>query len=387
MRSATPTTEWLDHARRLAPIVLAWRDDGERERQLPQPVYEALRAERLFRLLLPARFAGEAASLDTALAVIEEVSRQDGAAGWNLMIGMTGALFAETLPERGAQEVFGPDPDRPLVGTFAPTGKAVPTDGGHRLSGRWAFASGCQHATWLVAGGIVVDDAPDSGSRPPERRMFVLPAEDCEILDTWTTSGLRGTGSHDFQVADAFVPNHRSFVVVREGESRPGQVSMRSFLAQASAMLAAVALGIARDAIDSFRELASAKTPTGGTTTLGTQHTTHEKVGLAEALVQSTRAFVAATLGEVAAVAAVGGEISEELSARTRLASAFATRSAAEAVDLMYTAGGGSSVYATSRIERCFRDVHMVTQHMAVAPSNIEMAGQYYLGLGLQQRR
>ena len=133
--------------------------------------------------------------------------------------------------------------------------------------------------------------------------------------------------------------------------------------------------------------MAGTKTPTRATSLLASQHTTQERVGRAEALLQSARAFIYQAAGEVEAALQTGKEIPEEVSTTARLAAAHAAHSAAKAVDLMFTAAGGTAVYTTSRLDRCFRDVHMVTQHIAVAPSNIEMAGQYYLGLGYQERR
>jgi indole-3-acetate monooxygenase len=151
--------------------------------------------------------------------------------------------------------------------------------------------------------------------------------------------------------------------------------------------VAAVALGIARDAIDSFTALARTKTPALATSTLATQHTTHERVGRAEALRRAARAFLYDTVRELPYSPTWFEALSEDLRARIRLASAHAAQSAAEAVDLMFNAAGTTATYTSSRLERCFRDVHVATQHVAVAPSNIEMVGQYLLGLGLQARR
>ena len=151
--------------------------------------------------------------------------------------------------------------------------------------------------------------------------------------------------------------------------------------------MAAVALGIARDAIDSFKELAATKTATLATSPLATQHTVQERVGRAEALLGSGRAFLYETVRELPLSPNWSEAVSDEVSARVRLASAHAAQSAAAAVDLMWNTAGTTTIYAGSRLERCFRDVHVATQHIAVALSNIEMAGQYFLGFGLQMRR
>jgi alkylation response protein AidB-like acyl-CoA dehydrogenase len=150
--------------------------------------------------------------------------------------------------------------------------------------------------------------------------------------------------------------------------------------------VAAVGLGIARAAIDDFVELASAKIRHAGTTSVARQQTVQDRVGRAEALVRSARAYLLDTV-EGSSPPGLTETISERVSPEVRLASAHAAQCGAEAVDLLFAAAGISAVYSTSRLGRCFRDVHLVTQHIQVAPSNIEMAGQYFLGLGLELRR
>jgi alkylation response protein AidB-like acyl-CoA dehydrogenase len=215
---------------------------------------------------------------------------------------------------------------------------------------------------------------------------MLWPKSDCEILDTWFTTGLRGTGSHDFQAFNVFVPAARCVQMRPTGPNEPGVLSMRNAFARAAPLVAAVGLGVARAAIDAFVELASGKTPHAGTTSLARQQTTQERVGRAEALVRSSRAYLYETVRASSALA-LGEGATEQLSAEVRLASAHAAHCAAEAVDLMFRAGGINALYSSSPLDRCFRDVHMVTQHIQVAESNIEMVGQYFLGLGLQLRR
>lgn len=221
----------------------------------------------------------------------------------------------------------------------------------------------------------------------PDMRAFFLPVGECEILDTWHTAGLRGTGSHDWQVTDVLVPEERTFPILRDGPSAPGTLSTRDFFTYGGARVAAVALGIAREAIDAFTTLAQTKTPVLATSPLATQPTMHERVGRAEALLRAGRAFLYETVRALPYSPTWSEALSEDQRARIRLASAHAAQSAAEAVDLMFNAAGTTAIYVSSRLERCFRDVHVATQHVLVAPSNIEMVGQYCLGLGLQVRR
>ena len=221
----------------------------------------------------------------------------------------------------------------------------------------------------------------------PDVRTFFVPMGACEVLDTWHTAGLRGTGSHDWQVTDVFVPEAQSFPVLFDGPSAPGVLSLRDFAAYAGPRVTAVALGIARDAIDTFTALARTKTPAMATSPRVTQHTMHERVGRAEALLRAGRAFLYETVRALPYSPTWSEALSDALRASIRLASTHAAQSAAEAVDLMFNAAGTTAIYVSSRLERCFRDVHVATQHVLVAPSNIEMVGQYVLGLGLQWRR
>lgn len=175
-------------------------------------------------------------------------------------------------------------------------------------------------------------------------------------------------------------------LLVGEG-GEPRAFYLKTFLAYAALSVASVALGIGRDAMESFRDVAARKIPAAGTSTLATQHSVHERIGHAEALLSAARAFLTETVRTLPVPPNCTVPLSDDLSARARLASAYATQSAAEAVDLVFNAAGTSAIALSGRLARCFRAVHVVQQHVAVAPSYIEMVGQYLLGFGLQARR
>jgi alkylation response protein AidB-like acyl-CoA dehydrogenase len=375
---------WLDRARALEPAVAQWRDAGEQRRHMPDELFQVIRDTGIFRLALPKHLGGEGADLETLMLVMEELSRQDGATGWNVHIALFQSIFFTALPLEGAAEVLAAGPDGVSAGTGAPFGKAVPVAGGYRVSGRWPYASGCHHADWFVAGCMV--HARDTAD-PPVRIGVFVPARDCEIIDTWDTGGLRGTGSHDFQITDVLVPERRTFIMGAFPRTEPGKLSQRGFGALTGVETSVVGLGIARCAIESFKALAKQKTPYTGTTVLANLHPVHEKVGRAEALLRSGRAFLYETARLVEASLSANGEVSDELLAITRLAASQATENAVQATALMYTTGGGSAAYRSSRLDRCLRDIHVAQQHFRLAPDNFEIAGQYFLGFGLQGRR
>jgi alkylation response protein AidB-like acyl-CoA dehydrogenase len=382
--------DWVEKARALEPEVAKWRDVGEAQRRLPAELFQVFNSEGFFRLTLPRALGGTQIEVATLAEIIEEVARQDGAVGWNVMICSLGGCLADYLSDAAVQEMF--TPGDVWVGSFAPTGEAVPVQGGYRAKGRWSFGSGCQNATWLSGGFLVMDEGkprlnPDGS---PHVQLLFFPRSQAQILDTWDTAGLRGTGSHDYQVEDVFIPADRGFplgLFFAGPEPRPGRAYPHPFLPTVCApVMAAVALGIAREAIDSFTALATSKIRRGGTT-LAQQQTVHLKLGEAEALVRSARAYLYETARRVDSSTELSPDEAQELAAGVRLAGSHIVQCATKAVDLMFEAGGGSSIYKASPLERCFRDVHMVSHHVLVSPEGIEMAGQYLLGLGLQFRR
>jgi alkylation response protein AidB-like acyl-CoA dehydrogenase len=383
------TGDWVTRTRALAPVVEKWRDTAERERSLPRPLFEALRDAGIFRMWTPGAVGGSEVDEVTALLAIEELSRQDGSVGWNAMVASNTAVIASYLPPAGLREVYGCSPSTVIAGALLPKGSASQAVNGFRLSGRWTFASGCHQSDWMVACSTVMENGAPRlrADGRPDVRSFFLPVHECEIFDTWHTAGLRGTGSHDWQVTDAFVPEERTFPILFDGPGERGALLVRDFANYAVARVAAVALGIARDAIDSLLKLARTKTPTVATSTLANQHTVHERVGRAEALLRAGRAYLFETVRALPYGPTWSEPLSDDLRAAIRLAGAHAGQCAAEAVDLMFNTAGTTGIYTSSRLERCFRDVHVATQHINVAQSNIEMVGQYLLGLGLQFRR
>jgi indole-3-acetate monooxygenase len=366
----------------LAPAIRERGDEIEQGRRVPVDLVRRLADAGAFRMCVPRALGGGEADVGTLLAVIEEISRADGSAGWIVMIGATSGLISGYLPRDVAHEIYG-RPDVVTGGVFAPRGSAVAVDGGFRARGRWAFGSGSEHCAWLLGGCLVVD-----GGKPrllergiPDSRMMLFPAADVRIIDTWNVAGLRGTGSHDFEVTDVFVPAERSVSLITDRPRADGPLYRFPVFGLLALGIAAVALGIARTAIDELVAIAAGKTPTGSKRVLGERGVVQMQVAQAEAALQSSRAWLRAAVDEAWEGARTSGRMSVAQRATLRLAATEATIRAATAVDLMYDAGGGTSIYATSPLQRCFRDVHVVTQHAMVAPSTYELTGRLLLGL------
>jgi len=372
----------IEAARGLKPEIDAVREELDRRRQLPLALVEALRAAGMFSLWLPGTLGGPALNVVDFVKVIEELARFDGSVGWCASIGACYSRLAGCLAPEVAAKVF--DGGRSvLAGTLNPTGKAEVVPGGYRVTGRWAYGSGIEHSTWTIGNCVVQDgDVPRlETSGAPEVRLMIFPTKATEIIDTWHVGGLRGTGSHDYRVADLFVAQDHSLQGFTPAPTVPGTLYSLPMTTVFGVSIAAVPLGIARAAIDALVDLAHVKTPMGSKVMLRDKSAIQAGVGRAEALLRSARAFLFETVQELWDEVDGGAPASMRKRALVRLANAQAAAASAEAVDLMHNAGGGTSVYESNRLERCFRDVHAATQHIAVATSNYELSGRVLLGL------
>ncbi len=367
-------------AETIAPLA----DRIEEGRRLPAEAVRALSDAGAFKMLVPRLYGGSEASLVTFVRVLEEIARADGSAGWIAMIGATSGLMSAYLEAPAAREIYSPD-DAVTSGVFAPMGRAERVDGGFKVSGRWSFASGCEHSPWRMGGALVLGAAgPETlPSGIPDVVSMIFRADETEVIDTWSTSGLRGSGSHDLEVKNVFVPTSRSFSLF-SGAPRvehEGALYRLPFFGVLAAGVAAVALGIARNAIDTVITLAKAKHPLGAKRGLAHRELVQLQVARAEAKYRGARAFLleAATNAEAEVVSARQGSLATR--ALLRLAASHATTEAAAAVDLAYETGGGTSIYSKSPLQRCFRDVHVATQHIMVSPTATTLVGRILLGL------
>jgi alkylation response protein AidB-like acyl-CoA dehydrogenase len=381
----TSPSSFLDAVRVLAPQIQASVEDSEQTRQLHLPLVEAMAQAGLYRLWIPRTLGGEEADPMTFVRVVEAVAQVDGATGWCLMIGGGCGIFGGYLPAAAARAIYGSDPLVITGGAFRPLGQAVVVEGGYRVTGRWLFGSGCQHCAWLVGGCRIFD-----GEQPrlqadgtPVTRILFFPTATCEILDTWYTAGLRGTGSHDYAVAELFVPAAHA-LSFREPPVQPGPLYALPTLALLTTAVAAVPLGIARHAIDTLVALAGSKSVSRSPQVLSQHAMVQADIGRAEALLRSGRAFLYETLSEAWQVVTAGELLTVTQRAMLWLAATQATTAAMQAVDLMFRAGGSASIYTSSPLERCVRDIRTAGQHVSVVPSNYEMVGQALLGFDMR---
>jgi alkylation response protein AidB-like acyl-CoA dehydrogenase len=264
-------------------------------------------------------------------------------------------------------------------GELFPRGTASPVEGGYRVTARWPFGSGSGHAKWLLGGSLV---SPTEGSdERPQARMFFFPREEVTIHDTWQVSGLRGTGSNDFEVTGQFVPARRTCPIGGGKVWASGPLYRFPLYGLLALGVASVSLGIARAAIDELHELATAKTPTGSTRLLAERASAQSGLAEAEALLRSARAFMRETVTTAQARAESGDRLTLNERALLRLSATTAAQNCARAVDICYNLGGASSIYAQNPLQRHFRDVHTVTQHVMVGQPTLEVAGRVFLDI------
>jgi indole-3-acetate monooxygenase len=380
MPTATAGRILAKEAQGFRPRILAERDRIEAGRRLPEDLTRDLARAGFFRMCLPSAYGGLDLDPMEAMLVYEELARADASVAWCVWNGNVNWTTGR-LPKETAQAIF-VDPDMILANSTRPSGKAVVVEDGYRVTGRWALVSGCQLSAWFILMcGVQEDGKPRvTASGTPELRFMLCPAADCEIIDTWTVGGLRGTGSHDVVVDNLLVPSHHASFF-SDPIILPGARYEFPALTRVVPGLAAITLGIARGAIDSLLELAVGKRHELTSQSLREDPGAQTRISQAEALVRSARLFVFDAISRLWQGALEGREVQIKERAEVRLASWHAASSAVQAVDLVYLTGGATSLYATCALERAFRDIHAITQHIAVHPRILATTGRVLFGL------
>jgi alkylation response protein AidB-like acyl-CoA dehydrogenase len=363
----------VDAVRALAPTISARAEEIEKGRRLPLDLVDELVSAGCFRALVPRSHGGDELDLTPFLEMLELLADADGSVGWTVAIGAAVPVIAGHLPAATFDEVYAGGPDVLGAGSFNPKGRATPVDGGYRVSGQWPFASGCQHAQWFI-GHCVVDD----GRMPPLRMMGVT-ASDVEIVDTWSTMGMCGTGSHDFRISDVFVPDQRSFSIFEPPELDFVMLRVPE-LCLASMEFAAVAVGIASGAVDELVALAAGKVPMFADSTLAANPLFRNQLGRADAALRAARAALRHDATEAWEMALAGAEFGDDVRARIRSTTTWVAETAAEVVDTVYRAGGGTALYTDSPLQRRLRDIHTLTQHFGLKLDTYTLAGAVRAG-------
>lgn len=377
-------------ARDLSPQIGAARAEMDALRRIPDWLAAEVAESGAYRLFLPASMGGPQVDPITAFEVVEELSRAEGSVGWCALLSNGGALFTGHFTPETGRDMFGRPPDFRCAGSFRPEGVARPAAGGYRVSGRWDYASGIGNANWLFVNCRLTDGAgaapaaANAGTGPAADAatvMAFLPIADAVVEDTWQVVGLCGTGSNDFVVDDVFVPMERTFRLYAPAREPGFLYHPRTMLVAIWTLVAAVALGIARGAMDAFVELAMEAGTTLSTTPLRQRPVAQAKVGEAEAIISGARAYVVDAVGRAWASFDDGMPMPSPELAQARLAITYSIHQAARAVDLLFHAAGTNAIHRRNGLERRFRDAHVVMQHGAGLPANYESGGQALMGL------
>src|SRR5688572_886974 len=374
----------------LRSVIRGYRDEIEREQRLPKALVQELHAAGFYKLIMPRALGGLQADPLTYVRVVELLAEAAGSVGWNVANNSIGQLVTLGLTDEGVQEVYAHGADTVIAGTAVMGGgKAVPVDGGYRVTGRWPFGSGCQESSWMLGSFQILDGAEPR--RSPDGtsvywRGFFHRSEAQIVEGSWDVSGMRATGSFDWTVDDVFLPERRTMVHAGVPlDNQWGRWPGISYAVPAQAWVgphhSAVITGIARAGIDALIELASDKTPRGRTGRLCENPQVQDAVGRADAILNAGRAYRSAMITELWNTVAAGEETTLEQRARCRLAAVHATDCARAAMDLMYRHGGSTSYRRESRLAECWRDLHVVGQAVTIAPEWYPIGGRVYLGM------
>ncbi len=374
---------YFEKVGKLAPIIREHADRAERDAQMPREVIDAFHEAGLFRILLPRQMGGGELTIPDSLRLCEEVSCIDASAGWNLAICSGSPLFGHNLSRAAFEKVYG-DPRGMSAGSLNPaTTRVVAVDGGWRFSGKATYASASAHATHLMAAGMVLrDGAPQIINGFPVMRAGLFPIKQAEILNTWATSGMRGTGSNDCVFENVFVPDEFTFDWLNAKTPwQRGPFANIPLQLQFVGGLVSVVLGTARHALDSLNEIAQVKVPAATRATLRERPLAQIQFAQAEGLLHAARAYFYSCNDEIWRKGEAGERFSIEDRAHARLAVVTAAKLAVNAVDLVADAAGMNSAQTSCPIERCWRDIHTATQHVLMNTSRFEVVGRVLFGL------
>jgi indole-3-acetate monooxygenase len=360
----------------------------ESRRGLPAELIGRMRSAGLFSLALPRSLGGRECAPREIVATVEQLARADASAGWTLLIGQ-GSGFLAWMEEAAAKQLVGLTPDPVVASSMAPLGtgqEILLADGrpGYRLTGRWPMTSGSEHCDWLMCAFDVVhgNGAPVLGPGDrPVRRMAFVPADEVRVLDTWTATGLRGTGSHDVEVEAAEVPHERTIDPISMPPRVPGVLYNTSFFAFLMVCMAGFPLGVAQRALDELVGTAHSKRRAGTNEPMAADTGVQAAVFGSATALRAARALVESTVDDVVAAVEETGTAPAAVRARLAGAVVHAMSTAKSIVDDAFHRCGASALYLDKPLQRCFRDIHTAAQHVAFGPAAVQRLGRVELGL------
>jgi 3-hydroxy-9,10-secoandrosta-1,3,5(10)-triene-9,17-dione monooxygenase len=378
--------EVIEGVRELLPVLRDRAQEAEDARVVPADSIKALAETGFFRLLQPAAFGGLEADPLTFYTGARLIASACGSTGWVASILGVHPWHLGLFTPQAQQEVWGTDQATRISSSYAPTGKAVKTDGGHQVSGRWSFSSGCDHATWVLLGQIVTD----ADNRPIDFRTFLLPHADYVIEDVWDTVGLRGTGSNDIVVSDVFVPEHRSLsfadvfkLVVPGQELNRGPLYKLPYGSVFSYGITTPIIGMATGAYEAHVAYTRERVRVAYVGQKAAQDP-FAQVRIAEAAAEIDGAWLALerNMSELMGYAQAGQQIPVDVRLRVRRDQVRGTGQSIRAIDRLFENSGGRALKSGTPIQRFWRDAHAGRVHAINDPERaLSMYGGGEFGL------
>jgi alkylation response protein AidB-like acyl-CoA dehydrogenase len=369
------SADYVQRARDLAPMLREAESEIETHRELPHHVVTALIDGDFFRMLQP-RFLGGAELRPVLFTqVTEALARTNASVAWCVGQNNGCAMSAAYLDPEVATEIFGPPTGILAWGPPGAPFEAEPVEGGYRISGRWRFASGCHHASWL---GAHMPIAEGGG----KVRTMLFPKSSVQMNDIWHTIGLRGTASNEYVVKDLFVPQRFTMARDAAAERREDGLLYRFSSNQLySCGFAGVGLGIARGTIDDFLELPANKVSRGASRPMRENNVVQSQLAQCEARWRSARAFLHTTWETAWQHVEATGQQTGEDKAMIRLASTWAIQQSREIVNTLYHGAGSMAVFEEQPFEQRLRDIHTVAQQSQGRQLHYESVGQILFGM------
>jgi 3-hydroxy-9,10-secoandrosta-1,3,5(10)-triene-9,17-dione monooxygenase len=376
----------LGAVRELLPVIRERAQEAEDARRIPAESIKDLQETGFFKLLQPKRYGGHEANPIDFYTAVRLIASACGSTGWVASVLGVHPWHVGLFAEEAQREVWHEDTDVRISSSYAPVGRATPVDGGFRFSGRWSFSSGCDHATWILLGGLVIG----ADGKPTDFRTFLLPIRDYTIVDVWNTVGLRGTGSNDIVVEDAFVPEHRTLSFNHTGtcvcpgqEVNPGPLFRLPYGTVHPFTITAPIIGMAQGAYDAHVSYTAERLRASY---LGEKaaEDSFAQVRIAEAACEIDAAWLQLErdVAEELALAEAGKKIPMELRLRARRDQVSGTARAISAIDRLFESAGGKAINNDLPIPRFWRDAHAARVHAA---NDLERAlvmyGKFALGL------
>jgi alkylation response protein AidB-like acyl-CoA dehydrogenase len=390
-RFSVPSPEELiDRARAMVPEIRSLAEETERNRNVLPQIIDKIRDAELLRTCRPREFGGFEYDGETALRIAMTISAACASTGWAVNGAVSNGRSIAHFPIEAQREVWGADEDPFTCACFAPTGTAVPAEGGYVLSGTWSFASGCDAASWIKLGAFI---KPPGAEPPFDGAFFLLPIGDCEIVDNWFVCGLAGTGSKDIVAREVFVPTRRVllFSDARSGTA-PGAKHHNNplyrmpLLIHGASMLASTAVGAARGALDAYLEMTRVRKTrgalAGGQLPMAEFATIQLRYAEAAAAVETAELILLTDMREMTKKLYADEEITVADRIRCRRNQAWVTKLAVQALEALNASTGGYGLHLSNPVQRAWRDANAVARHVSLNWDAVgTMYGQHAFGL------